>query len=409
MDSLIVYIGSFKFPLGDAVAKRAYGLGKCLNQAGYAVRFIGEDKDTPIGAISEDKLYEGFYYCNIHKPNSSIEHFKYKTDIKLIQQKLKKWEEKTKIVAVIFCGTKCSLFANDLVNMCKNMSIPVIADSMDWLKIHTGNWMFDFVKQTDITFEICKVNKKAQGIITISEFLENYYSRGGVSTIVIPPLSPYDQCTHVRKKDIDVLEKLNIIYAGIPCRLGKPLKKMEDAKDRLDIAMQLLYWAYKDKYDFVFYIYGLQVDQYITIFPAQKDMVEEMLQHKIIQFMGYQEEKVVEEAVKNADYTLLLRNKNRTSMAGFPTKIAESIVLGTPVITTDTSDIKKYVIEGRDGFFVDIACLQDAKKKIEGILENGKKGSEDMKMNMKKNVAFLPNTYAKELKRFICGVVRNEN
>ena len=50
---------------------------------------------------------------------------------------------------------------------------------------------------------------------------------------------------------------------------------------------------------------------------------------------------------------VLLREPNRKSMAGFPTKFAESMIAGVPVITNATSDLPEYVISGETGFLVD--------------------------------------------------------
>ena len=49
---LIVYIGSFVFPMGDAVAKRALGLGLSFADAGYSVAFIGESKMSQLHSIA---------------------------------------------------------------------------------------------------------------------------------------------------------------------------------------------------------------------------------------------------------------------------------------------------------------------------------------------------------------------
>ena len=64
----IVYIGSFSFPFGDAVAKRAHGLARSFAAAGYEVKLIGESADVPLGCISEEEKICGFALCNIHKP-----------------------------------------------------------------------------------------------------------------------------------------------------------------------------------------------------------------------------------------------------------------------------------------------------------------------------------------------------
>ena len=47
-------------------------------------------------------------------------------------------------------------------------------------------------------------------------------------------------------------------------------------------------------------------------------------------------------------------------MAGFPTKVVESLALGTPVITNLTSDLGFCVFDGRNGVILDARSEQDA-------------------------------------------------
>jgi glycosyltransferase involved in cell wall biosynthesis len=52
------------------------------------------------------------------------------------------------------------------------------------------------------------------------------------------------------------------------------------------------------------------------------------------------------------DFSILLRPNLRFAQAGFPTKLVESLALGVPVICNLTSDIGRYVHDGREGIIV---------------------------------------------------------
>ena len=58
--------------------------------------------------------------------------------------------------------------------------------------------------------------------------------------------------------------------------------------------------------------------------------------------------------IKNSDFSIFFRKKNLVTTAGFPTKLSESIACGTPVITNDSSDLKEYIENGKNGFLVEI-------------------------------------------------------
>ena len=57
--------------------------------------------------------------------------------------------------------------------------------------------------------------------------------------------------------------------------------------------------------------------------------------------------------VKKADYSIIIRDNNLVTRAGFPTKFVESVACGTPVICNDNSDLKEWIDRCGCGFVVD--------------------------------------------------------
>ena len=55
----------------------------------------------------------------------------------------------------------------------------------------------------------------------------------------------------------------------------------------------------------------------------------------------------------SADFTLIPRQSTRKNNAGFPTKLSESFLYGVPVISTNTSDIADYVVNGKNGYLLE--------------------------------------------------------
>lgn len=396
---MIVYIGSFRFPLGDAVAKRVLGVGQVLHEMGHRVAYIGESAEIPVGEMSDERYYGNFLYCSIHESQSAVEHYTYRKDLKCVVRKLNEWNQKYGIEAVFFTGTKCALFAAGLLKACKKIGIPTVADSMDWLVTNTGNPIFDFVKWLDITYEMRCVNRKANGVMAISTYLEKFYKGKGMKTVVIPPISPHrsdDEEDKKVKNEVPVL-----IYAGIPCRMNKPLSNPSSAKDRIDLVIDMLYDAHREKCSFQFHIWGFKKQNYLTAYPMQKDVVEELVSAGKLVFGGYVPSSTVQKEIEQADFMILLREKNRTSMAGFPSKVSESITLGTPVITTDTSDLTTYLEEGNDSFFLDIDRMEEAKMKIKRLLNMSIEERSYIKNQTKRNQSFSPNSYVERMTHFI--------
>ena len=99
--------------------------------------------------------------------------------------------------------------------------------------------------------------------------------------------------------------------------------------------------------------------------------------------------------LKCADFAMFLRDDNRVSRAGFPTKFVESISAGVPVITNKTSNIEDYLIPGKNGFFVDI---DHASKEIKDILSRDLQELKAIKANVDDNL-FDYNNFVDEFKK----------
>lgn len=397
MDKAIIYIGNFRFPLGDAVAKRALGIGKALLEVGIKTLFIGESEDIEKTKISPVKEYLEYKYCSIHHSKTAKEHMFFLTDLKNIKNQIDIWQNEYIISSVVLCGTKSVFLAHGIISYCKKKKLTIIADSMDWLMSRTGNILFDVIKQLDTTLEIKCENRRVNGVICISNYLSEFYKKYQKKTIVIPPLSPYEKRKYSKK--INPLP--SFIYTGIPCRLGSPLKNPSDAKDRLDLIIEVFYQIFIKGYRFIFYIYGLTFEDYCIVFPKQKEQVQEMIQSGDLRFMGYQNEEIVREAISQVDFSVLFREKNRVSEAGFPTKVSESITLGTPVITTNTSDLKIYLSDNHDAVFVDLCQEKEIVETIIDLIQSDKALLQMYKLNASVNQCFTPNQYSQALLEFI--------
>ena len=77
---------------------------------------------------------------------------------------------------------------------------------------------------------------------------------------------------------------------------------------------------------------------------------ENQLNYFFLNIFGRIPQEQVEEKLRNADFSIFSRPIRQSSNAGFPTKLAESMSVGTPVITNNTGDISLYLHNGNNGF-----------------------------------------------------------
>lgn len=394
----VLYIGNFFFPLGNAAGKRVYANGKVFRELGYKVIFIGQDNQ-----LSEDRslkstenIHDGFYHYTYSYPKSNVDWFKYKKAFKMLVDFVTEENLTEDLDFVVFYGSpRFSLFNKLLIKYFEKKNIKTIADSVDWLSTNTNNIIFNIVKTFHYNYQNMYINKRADGVIAISKYLEAYYKKSGQKTVVIPALSPVlHECVEVNDKNDKV-----IAYAGIPFRKGQAIKDLSTLKDRIDLTIILLFNAKEKGANFIFNIYGFNKDEYLEAIPSQKEYVDRL--GTSIIFHGLKPNNEVTKEITKADFTILIRDVNRETTAGFPTKISESISYGTPVITTKTSDLDCYIIDGENGVFIDISNFSVAVDKVTGVLLQEKEDIINMKKKCLESGPFDYKKYVDSLSFFI--------
>ena len=123
----------------------------------------------------------------------------------------------------------------------------------------------------------------------------------------------------------------------------------------------------KKNNDFKFIFYGPTEEE------LKDNIGDEALYERIancICIKGRIPQQEVYENIVKADFTIFLREKRLSSDAGFPTKLAESMAVGTPVIANDTGSIGKYLHDRENGYLLpnlSVECLLEVFEKIKNL------------------------------------------
>lgn len=397
MKKTVLYIGNFSFPFGNASGKRVFGNGKLLESLGYCTVFIGMDEGVDQEASLKDTelTYQGFKYYNLSYPRGSREWLTYKKTFNKVIDFLNSEKIANTLFTVIYYGSpRLSIFNSLLIKWCQKNNIKVVSDCVDWLASNTGNIPFDLIKWSDTTYQKSYLNKKVDGVIAISSFLGDYYKKYDVKTIIIPPVSTNKNLGSYQHNGEN---KIKLLYAGIPFRKSIEIKDNKFLKDRIDKTIILL--SEMKDIDFTFNIYGFTKEEYLKVIPKQEKYIDTLKDN--IVFHGHQENnKVIEELIKS-DFTILLRDKKKDTMAGFPTKVSESMSFGVPVITTQTSDLSKYIRDGDNGFFLDMDNEHAAIKKLRLIFSLNRNEIDEIKRKCIVEDQFYYANFKTDLKTFL--------
>ncbi len=346
----ILYIGGFELPDKNAASHRVIANGKLLKELKCNVDFLGVTKDHNNDNFWENRNeFEKFDYWIISYPKHLIKWVNYVTSIKKIKKFIKENDKKYSHIIIYNFPAIASL---KLINYCKENKIKLIADCTEWYGLSRYN-LHGLLKFLDSELRMRLVNKKLDGLICISDFLADYYDNIN-NKIILPPLVD----TSNKKWNVNVNNnnnKLSFIYAGSP----------GNNKDKINLVIESLINIYNKNLNIEFNLVGLDTNEYLDIYPEHKSKIRDI--KKFTHFHGRISHEKVILLTKKSDFTIFFREKNKANMAGFPTKFVESITCGTPVITNKTSDLKKYLKEGKNGFWVDISNKKKIYKKLTKI------------------------------------------
>lgn len=360
----ILYMGNFSFPVKYASGKHVLGIGHLLRDLGYKVVYLGMDKiSTPSCDIEQTKAYcEGFECYSIDYPQNLFDWIIPFRRKKRVFQFLQKAQLLDEIICVIMYDKISTLTSNVVFfNEFKQYEIPVVYERQDWFE-YDKLTIKGFVKSLDLFISRYFVEPHADGCIAISSCLSNLSKKQGLKTVTLPPLTFSKAAKNpLRNNSHDKIVKLICAGAWSPSKKFwsqdkkdrirlKPVK-IEFLKDRYDLVIEYLSYAKNKGCNFQLDLYGITKNQLFSAFPQQRKSIEFLEENLFCHGLRTNDE--VLEAIINADFFIFIRDIKRETMAGFPTKFAESISCGTPVITTNTSDLNDYLKEGKNGFFLD--------------------------------------------------------
>lgn len=371
----IIYIGPFKMPDKNAGAHRVLNNARALSKLGYQVIFVGMNEDADLDFAKTHYTWAGFDIYEINC-KSTVEKIKKYSDVKYIDYVVKNNEDVVGIIAYDYYAPGLRM----LKKYAKKNNIKLIADTDEWFEIKKIRSIESIIRIFDSEMRMRFYQPRLDGIITISTFLRKYYE-GKLPTMQVPPLvdkseEKWQECV---SGDENVL---NLVYSGSP----------GGSKDRINVVVGAVAEC-KVSYKLRLNIIGISKEQFLKVYPESKAALETSVNE--IVFHGRVEHKVALNLLKSADFAMFLRDDNRVSRAGFPTKFVESISAGVPVITNRTSNISDFLAHGKNGFFVDI---ESANEDIKEILSRNLNELKAVKSNVDADT-FDYNNFVEEFKK----------
>lgn len=309
----ILYVGGFVLPDGNAAAQRVVANAKLFSNVGYKVAFINY-----LGKVSTPRKTEYFGFECFEFPKSEWD-IASRMDVDRIEEIL----EARRDIRLVVAYNYPALSLTRLIRVCRQKEVLCIGDVTEWYRARDVAFPKSLLKYIDTTIRMRFLQPRMDGLIVISSYLQNYYG-SRIPTILLPPLVDISEDKWLPLSMVSH-DGLALVYAGKPSK----------TKERLDLITEAVI-DQPDNVNVRLDIVGVTTDEFAQIYGYTVD------DNRVV-FHGRVSHEEALNYVKRADYSVIVRDDNRVTRAGFPTKFTESISCGTPVICNDNSDLKIWV------------------------------------------------------------------
>lgn len=386
----IVFLMPQSFPYGIAYSSRAQNFCRALLSKGHEVDIICDYLSDERYKLQDNiGKFEDTRFFYLHEKRN-------KTDRVLVPSQISHALEKyiqTEQPDLIISSSAYDRFPK-ILKVARRYKIPIILESCE--KYDASNWRFGKLDYRYFQFHRCwnRFYPKVDGVIVISRFLDNFYKSCNLKTLRVPTILDI-QNTESRLACTD-MPQVTFCFAGT---LG-------GGKDRLaEFILAMHEVETNEKRTPILNIYGPSRQQ-VENQLGDKSKVLEALGNRVNFFGRISQEKVAA-AVRASDFSLVLRPVRESSNAGFPTKLAESMAVGTPVIANLTGDVGLYVEDGHNGIICETESLANVSCTLKRVLNLSNIELESMRSAARRKAveSFDFRAYAEQLNVFIHDVV----
>ncbi len=324
-----------------------------MQKAGYKVIILGSPSNEKINS-SQPITYRGINIYSVETNSTAT-----KSKIGKIQQYIQQghhsiqWmnDHKELHIQGIILYSGYSPFLIKLLPYCRNNGIPLAFDTVEWYQASNRwkHWLNPYY--WNIEYAMRRLIPRCNNVIAISDYISQYYGKKVENTIKLPPLID----TKNVSPNLHANENILVLsYTGNPGR-----------KDLFNNYLEAVFAIVENhptyERSLVLHIAGIQKNRLMQFQAILKRNLLEIPDFIISEGRVSQERAIA--ITRNADFSLLQRPVNKVSQAGFPTKLVESMAVGTPVILNHTSNLSKYVHHMDQG----IVCKDES---LESLIES---------------------------------------
>lgn len=383
----ILFVIDKLFPYGEAFSSRARNIVKLFKLCGYNSIIIARRNNE------NDKEFEenNDYICyRVNDPKSIFTLSGIGTE-KPYMERIRYCINNYKIDFILSCNLPFVI--EHIYKLAQKHNIPYIIEQCEWFDASSFKFKYLNPYYLENMRMIKRKISKLDGVIAISNFLEKHYKSQGLQVLKIPAITDISEIKF--RTECDNNKKINLIFAGSLGKGKENLKPLFEAIDEL-----------KDEIAVHVSIYGPNEEQVKKNIDNDIELFKSI--ENFVTIYGRIPQIEVEEKIRNADYAIIIRPKRKSSNAGFPTKLVESLSVGTPVIANKTGDIENYIITEKNGYIANNKDeLKNILKKI-CLLSLKERANMRMQARLTAENSFDYKLFVKETNAFINKIQKKE-
>lgn len=399
----IIYIGGFALPDRNAAAQRVLNNARIFRALGYYVVLVGVSHDRPYDrtlhrADAGDADIDAW---EIGYPASQRQWLDMISADWPLRQLADRGIVAPADVAAVICYNHPAVAQWRIARRARAWGARAIADCTEWYAPRAWTGPANIVKNLDVLARMHWVNRRMDGLITISPYLTDHYRSAALPTVEIPTLIERAEGPPPSLPTAPAPLPLFAIASGFGADMGA-----DDIHDRIDWIIDLLDGVAQRGRRFILRIVGVDAARFTEVYPGLRPALDRLGDQ--VEFLGRQPRHTVVDLSQQAAFAFVLRKETRVTLAGFPTKYSEAVTFGTPVIINALPSVRAYHVEGRTGFTLDLNDRQAAVERLSKILATDKDALMGMKRYCRESGAFTAKAFERPVADFLSAVTGKE-
>lgn len=394
----IIYVGAFQLPDGNAAAHRVMANAKLFRDLGYSVILLGVRSGDGHGLRRYAQDFEGFECWSVSSPRSMGQWIKYLIGNSEVFQFL---AGRSSSLAGVVCYNWPAISQLRIFRRSKRFGGVAISDTTEWYEVGAGALHYKIAKWVDVWLRMHWANAKADGVVAISPLIYQFYKGKGIPVVKLPSLFDRQQL-QLSSTTADI-RPLRFIYLGSPFEVARVDRRKRSVKDRVDLCIETFGQLHRDGFEFQFDIYGIGESQYLSVFPEHHECLRQL--GTKVRFYGRVPNDELRRKLVRSHFSIFFREPTRVTLAGFPTKLAESVSHGVPVVTSDHDNLKDFAaVPG-----ILLVPVGGEYEFLRNLLELPGGAVDSMIQECAKSSAFDYRMYVEPVKSFLSQIRRNRS